>query len=116
MFSGCRELTQAPPVLPATTLKSGCYNSMFRNCVSLAKAPDLPATTLADSCYFNMFFGCKKLNYVKALFTTILSTGYINGWLYDVSPTGTFIKSKDATWTNTNEQVKIPSGWTVETV
>ena len=62
-----------------------------------------------------MFNNCTNLNYVKALFTTDLTLGlYLRMWLNNVSPTGTFIKSKDATWTN--EQAGIPTGWTVETV
>ena len=34
MFQGCTSLTNAL-YLPATTLASGCYNSMFYNCTRL---------------------------------------------------------------------------------
>ena len=34
MFSGCTGLTQAP-ALPATTLASNCYNSMFYGCTGI---------------------------------------------------------------------------------
>ena len=34
MFRDCTSLTQAP-ALPATTLASNCYDSMFRDCTSL---------------------------------------------------------------------------------
>ena len=114
MFFNCYSLTQAP-ALPATTLASNCYNSMFYNCSSLVQAPELPATTLQFNCYSNMFRGCSKLNYVKAMFITNqrLDT-YLQQWLKNVSPTGTFVKNKDATWGNTD--VGIPTGWTVETV
>ena len=113
MFSGCSSLTQAPE-LPATTLASNCYNRMFQNCTSLNKAPELIATKLVNFCYWGMFINCKKLNYVKAMFTTIPSNGlYINNWLNNVSSTGTFVKSKDATWSN--ERAYIPTGWTVQT-
>ena len=37
----------------------------------------------------------------------------LTDWLTEVSPTGIFIKSKDAT--QTNEDAKIPTSWTVET-
>ena len=112
MFYGCTSLTQAP-ALPATTLVESCYNGMFQDCTSLTTAPELPATTLTNYCYLYMFNGCTKLNYVKAMFTSAsVSTYSLNLWLYNVSPTGTFIKSKDATWTN--EQVGIPTGWTVQ--
>ena len=115
MFRNCKSLTQAPSILPATKLASDCYNSMFYNCSSLVQAPELPATTLQFNCYSNMFRGCSELNYVKAMFITNqrLDT-YLQQWLKNVSPTGTFVKNKDATWSNTD--AGIPTGWTVQTV
>ena len=114
MFSGCESLTNAPE-LPATTLASYCYGNMFFGCTSLVHAPELPATTLVNNCYAYMFKDCTNLNYVKAMFTIDPTSGsYLSMWLDGVSPTGTFIKSKDATWTN--EDANIPSGWTVQTV
>ena len=114
MFKNCTSLTTAH-VLPATKLDGNCYDSMFSGCSSLTKAPELPATTLANDCYNNMFSGCKKLNYVKAMFTTDPTAGsYLNNWLKNVSATGTFVKNATAIWTN--EQAKIPTGWTVTTV
>lgn len=35
-------------ILPATTLCTKCYQSMFSNCQNLTIAPELPATTLAQ--------------------------------------------------------------------
>lgn len=113
LFNSCSSLTIAPE-LPATTLASACYNGMFSNCTSLTQAPELPATRLVSGCYWLMFQGCKKLNYVKAMFTTNPTYGIITNWLKNVSTTGTFVKNTAATWTN--EQVEIPTGWTVETV
>ena len=112
MFQRCTSLTKAPE-LPATTLNTECYVGMFFYCTSLTQA-ELPATTLVDSCYKQMFYGCTNLNYVKAMFTEIpVGVSPASGWLINVSATGTFIKSKDATWAN--EQAGIPSGWTVQT-
>ena len=111
MFAGCTSLVKAPTILPATTLDKGCYKSMFFGCKLLERAPELPANELYSDCYNSMFYGCLKLNYVKALFTIIKDFSNLSNWLVNVSSTGTFIKSKDATWTN--EQVKIPAGWTV---
>ena len=112
MFYGCTSLTQAP-ALPATTLAPYCYSDMFKGCSALVQAPELPATELVDSCYLSMFYECKKLNYVKAMFTSAsVSTYSLNLWLYNVSPTGTFVKNSAATWTN--EQAGIPTGWTVQ--
>jgi hypothetical protein len=113
MFYGCTSLTQAPSVLPATTLTGGCYSYMFQNCTSLTTVPELPATTLASYCYNNMFTGCSKLNYIKAMFTTAPSTSYTSYWVEGVASTGKFIKNKNATWNVTGVH-GIPSGWTVE--
>lgn len=114
MFQDCTSLTQAPE-LPATRLQGGCYGAMFKNCKSLIHAPELPATTLDDFCYARMFEGCINLNYVKAMFIIDQNLNtYLAHWLDGVSPTGTFVKSANATWTN--EDVQIPTGWTVETV
>lgn len=111
MFEGCTSLTTAP-ALPATTLRISCYIQMFYGCTSLVQAPELPATELVQYCYSRMFEGCTKLNYVKAMFTNLVSNALYK-WLSAVSPTGTFVKNSAATWTN--EDVGIPSGWTVQT-
>ena len=113
MFTDCTSLVQAP-ALPATTLAQSCYSNMFSYCTSLTTAPELPATTLTIQCYYWMFANCTKLNYVKAMFTDISAKECLTSWLSSVSPNGTFIKSKDATWTN--ELALIPSGWTVQTI
>jgi len=110
MFSGCTSLSTAPKGLPATTLQNYCYYGMFQGCTSLTTAPELPATTLVSGCYGNMFYGCSNLNFIKALFTT----GVPNYWVFGVSDTGTFVKSKDATWDITGHS-GIPSGWTIIT-
>ena len=77
MFRGCSSLTKAPE-LPATTMASSCYHGMFHNCTSLTQAPSiLPATTLADKCYYNMFAGCTSLTQAPKLpATTVTGTSY----------------------------------------
>lgn len=112
MFYGCTKLKEAPE-LPAETLSSYCYNAMFRECISLTKAPTLPAKTLVSQCYSQMFYFCEKLSYVKALFTTTPSISYTNVWLGEVAESGTFVKSKDATWTMTGSN-GVPTGWTIK--
>ena len=114
MFRGCTSLVSVPSVLPATTLASSCYGNMFEDCSSLVTAPELPATTLADSCYSNMFYNCSKLNYIKMLATDISAPECLSMWVEGVSPTGTFVKNKNATWNKTGDD-GIPSGWTVLT-
>ena len=113
MFYGCTSLTTTP-ALPATTLVTYCYAGMFVNCTSLTTAPELNATLLDIDCYNSMFNGCTKLNYVKAMFINDLDLSrFIKNWLSNVSPTGTFVKNANATWTNAD--AGIPSGWTVQT-
>ena len=65
MFYNCTALTAAPK-LPATTLTSACYDSMFYNCTALTAAPELPATKLADDCYYMMFNDCTGLTALPA--------------------------------------------------
>ena len=113
MFNGCTRLTSAPK-LPATTLAERCYTKMFQGCINLTSAPELPAKELVDHCYVLMFNGCSKLRYVKALFTTEPSEETTRDWLNGVAASGTFVKSKDATW-NVTGALGIPQGWKIVT-
>ena len=113
MFNGCTSLTSAP-ILPATTLDWGCYSEMFQGCTSLTSAPKLPAKELIRNCYQLMFKDCSKLRYVKALFTTSPSEETTKDWLSGVAASGTFVKSKNATWNVTGVH-GIPKGWKIET-
>ncbi len=111
MFPGCTSLTTAPD-LPATTLAKSCYSEMFYGCTSLTTAPDLPATTLAQSCYGYMFFGCSNLHYIRMLATENLNaTEALYEWVSRVPSTGDFYKKAGANLPNGNSG--IPSGWTV---
>ena len=123
MFQGCTSLTTAPTILPATTFGSGqgneVYKAMFKGCTALTTAPELPALSIPSWYgYEEMFSGCTHLNYVKALFTTDITTNsnnYTNNWLNGVAASGTFVKNSAAEWSLTGAN-GIPSGWTVETV
>lgn len=112
MFDGCTSLTTAPE-LPVTALADNCYGSMFNNCASLTTAPTLPATTLVYGCYSGMFSGCTSLNYIKCLATDISADYCTNNWVTNVSSTGTFVKNPSMSGWTTGES-GIPSGWTVE--
>lgn len=70
LFYNCTSLVTAPE-LPATTLLTRCYESMFQNC-SLVIAPELPTTTLAANCYQDIFNGCTSLVTAPALPATTL--------------------------------------------
>jgi len=72
MFHSCTSLTTAPE-LPATTLESSCYNSMFYGCASLTTTPELPVTTLASYCYNSMFSLCTSLTTAPELPATTLA-------------------------------------------
>jgi hypothetical protein len=81
MFDGCTSLTTAPE-LPATTMTANCYKRMFMGCTSLTKAPDLPATTLANSCYNCMFAGCSTITTTPKISATSISSTYAFGWMF----------------------------------
>lgn len=67
-----------------------------------------------------MFQNCSNLNYIKAMFTTAISSSYTDSWLVDVSSTGTFVKNNVATWdTDYIPQIwrcgnGVPENWTLE--
>ena len=71
MFENCTSLTSAP-ALPATDLGYGSYSSMFEGCTSIKSAPELPATDLYYNCYSDMFSGCSSLTKAPSLPATIL--------------------------------------------
>ena len=74
MFAGWASLRTAP-VLPAIKLAEGCYDGMFIGCTNLATAPVLPATSLnnCNNCYAAMFRGCSSLRTAPELPATILA-------------------------------------------
>lgn len=74
LFSGNSDLQQGPQ-LPATELKSNCYQQMFLMCRGLIAAPDLPATDLSDAshCYHSMFSNCLSLEHTPIISASVLS-------------------------------------------
>lgn len=113
MFQGSTNLVYGPKVLPATTLAYWCCLQMFRNCTSLVAGPDLLASNLdAERVYSNLYGNCTSLNYVKCLATSFTGNNCTQGWLYNVSSTGTFVKHPNATWESGISG--IPTGWTVQ--
>lgn len=75
MFQGCTSLINVPN-LPATTLANNCYQNMFQDCTSLTAAPELPAISLSDYCYKQMFYNCTSLvNVPHILPATTLKKG-----------------------------------------
>lgn len=114
MYEGCVSLTNPGDELPATTLAPYCYTDMYKGCTSLRIAPLLPAPELVGGCYVRLFYGCSLLNYVEAYFLTEPHSYYTDDWLADVSPTGTFVKSANATWEKGGDNA-VPDGWEITT-
>ena len=112
MFEGCTSLTTAPE-LPSTTLKSGCYYHMYKGCTGLTTVPVLSATTISVRSYQEMFNGCGSLNYIKCLATDISASNCTAFWVEGVAPSGTFVKAASmSSWaTGANG---IPNGWTIQ--
>lgn len=87
---------------------------MFEYCESLEESPVLPATKLVEGCYNSMFSDCTSLGRVTCLATSGINSGAnTSGWLSNVAERGTFIKASDASlWTSGDSG--IPSDWAVE--
>lgn len=74
LFEGNSNLVSVPSnLLPATTMESYAYQRIFADCVSLQYAPMLPATTLASYCYSSAFSSCSSLREFPALNATNLA-------------------------------------------
>lgn len=101
-------------LLPATTLTTYCYGSMFMGCSNLTAAPKLPATTLATDCYWRLFKDCTSLKevYVKAAYVS----GPCTSMFYDCSAADATLHTTSdnkASWTgNVPENWTIDEGWT----
>ena len=112
MFYYCFNLNSAPKI-NATTLAPYCCDSMFYRCTSLLESPVLYAETTVHYCYQAMFQLCSNLNKITMLAKTITEENDMFGWVSEVSSTGTFVKSKDATWDIIGHK-GVPEGWTIE--
>lgn len=86
-------LKSAENLLLPETVTEDCYNSMFKNCGDLTKAPILPATELEKGCYADMFNGCANLESLTCLASTAPSdTTYTYNWL---SGAGTKVEGEE---------------------
>jgi len=68
LFSGDTHLVSAENLLISSEkLPDSCFNSTFRGCTNLVKAPTtLPSTILGAECYSSMFEACTRLAYPPA--------------------------------------------------
>ena len=75
----------------------------------MTNVPRLPATNLAKKCYSLMFEGCSKLSSITLSYTGDFVYEYFQGWMKDVSPTGTLNYTGND---DTRGTSAIPIGWT----
>ena len=116
LFQGNTNIINHPSkdlLLPATTLTTSCYHTMFSGCTGLTRAPVLPAPTLVSTCYNAMFSGCSSLAYIKCLAIDINATNCTQDWVEGVSGSGTFVRASATTDWTTSSVSGIPSGWSV---
>lgn len=79
LFSGDTHLVSAEKLkIYSTELPANCFNSTFRDCTRLQKAPELPSTVLHDETYSSMFEGCIALSQPPSqlVFTSADPTSY----------------------------------------
>ncbi len=82
MFYNCTLLTTAPSKISATTIATYSCSQMFRGCTSLTTPPELPATTVDTYGYYEMFRGCTSLTTPSALPAENLSTNCYYNMFY----------------------------------
>lgn len=85
------------------------FAEFFEGCSSLTSIPVISNNVFNMGC-ISMFRGCSSLNYIKCLAESD-TTIYCTYWTAFVFPTGTFVKSANATWVRGGNG--IPEGWTV---
>ena len=80
LFSGDTHLISAENLkISSESLPRSCFNSAFRGCTNLVKAPaTLPSTILGSECYSSMFESCTSLAYPPAelYFTSVNYNSY----------------------------------------
>ena len=91
LFQNCTNIVNVDSnFLPATTLASNCYSSMFYGCTNLTTSPELPATTLAYRCYYGMFAGtdilpdCSNIDFASS---TVVASRGLSGLFYGTKVT-----------------------------
>ena len=114
LFSGCTALISAEDVIMPSDTSPDCFFAMFRECTNLTKAPYLPSITLSNSCYQAMFLGCTSLTSLSVGFTEIPDDiNNLYAWLNDIPTTGTLYAPTNAEYSDEDEDLNLPSGWTL---
>ena len=84
-------------------------NGTFQRCQFLTKSPVVECTQFG-TLYYDTFINCTSLKEVTFLNMPNIYTNVRYSFLYNVSPTGTFIKKKDI---ELPDGISVPSGWEV---
>lgn len=115
MFEWCSKLTYIPPLL-MNTLDSYCYKNMFNNCTHVAgKHVYLPASKLKTGCYQYMFRKV-PISGIAVKFNAWsdnnMSTTNTSNWLNSVLSAGNFYCYPQLN-TNNRGVHTVPLNWTV---
>lgn len=100
---------------------TGMFESICNGCTSLTSASIITGKSSAVSLSGNGIFkyafsGCTALKSLTYLYNTVPSATYMDDWVYNVSASGTFTKSKYATWSNPSKGADtIPTNFTITT-
>lgn len=100
-------------ILPATTLRNHCYQSMFEGCTNLIDSPELPAASGQTGCYKTMFKGCTYLENIRVKLDPANSS-YTENWLQNASSQGEFYyhaPNNPSSWLEGSDS-GIRTGWT----
>ena len=120
LFAGAEKLvnsTERKLMLPATTLKEGCYQDMFNGCKGIEKAPELPAPALVKDCYKEIFYDCSKLNHVACLATDITASDCTKDWLGKAGTEATGAKVLETLIDmKSNSDDGVPESWTAKKI
>lgn len=112
LFEGCAGIRSAEHLILPDNVATGCYNSMFKDCINLTTAPELPATSVTyQNCYANMFYGCTSLDYIKC-YAQVINSNTTTNWVLGVAANGTFWADINASWSTGDSG--IPNDWDVE--
>ena len=102
--------TAATSVLHPVNLNPYCYYRMYTS-TNITSTPVLPAQTLKEGCYQLMFASCNDFSSVTSYANNISATSCLENWMSGVKSSGTFHNLGTASYPRSASGV--PSGWTI---
>ena len=119
MYSGTAITSATIPTIKGSSsmFESICYGCTSLRTVDISTGDRTGPVSLSGSYIFRYaFWGCTSLTSITYLYNTVPNASYMDDWVYNVSGSGTFTKSKYATWSNpTKGQDTIPTNFTITT-